>query len=51
MADKVTTVLLRDETLKKIEVLKKQEGRSMASVINEAVKVYYRLVVSGQPKN
>jgi predicted transcriptional regulator len=46
MASKVTTVTLKDDTVAKIEELKKQEGRSMAGVINEAVKAYYWLVMS-----
>lgn len=51
MASKVTTVTLKEETVGKIEELKKQEGRSMSGVINEAIKAYYWLVMSDKRKD
>lgn len=46
MASKVTTVTLKEDTVAKIEVLKRQERKSMAWIINEAVKAYYELKTS-----
>lgn len=51
MENKVTTVTIKEENLTKIEELKKAEGRTMAGVINEAIKAYYRLVMSDKRRD
>jgi len=41
----VTSVTLKDDTVKKIEELKLVEHRSMSNIINEAVRYYYTFVI------
>jgi predicted transcriptional regulator len=42
---KITSVTLTDETVAQIEKLKEMERRSMAGIINEAVRYYFQYIL------
>lgn len=46
MRSSVTSITLKEDTVKKIEELKVIENRSMANIINEAVRYYYTFVIN-----
>ena len=46
MRSPVTSVTLKEDTVKKIEELKVIENRSMSNIINEAVRYYHTFVVN-----
>ena len=46
MRSPVTSITLKEDTVKKIDELKVIENRSMSNIINEAVRYYFAMIMS-----